>query len=68
MVEPSLNTSSNGSCTLWTPWGPQATVSANPKLSSLRRTLRKMAVKKDGRRQDKLKAAYSSKPECAYEP
>lgn len=66
MVESTLNTSSNGSCTLWTPWGPQATVSAGPKFAKLRRTLRTMAGKKEKHPQDK--AAYFAKPECAYEP
>lgn len=54
-------------CTLWTPWGPQFTEVANPKLESLRRTLRRMKAKPGVEKRER-DAARLDKPECSYEP
>jgi len=67
MGEIAIHNTSNGSCTLWTPWGPQATTAASPHVTALRKTLRKMSDKKEKRRQEKLKADLAAKPECAYD-
>lgn len=66
MVESIAKNTGSGACTLWTPWGPQVTEAANPKLASLKRRLQKLGAK--GRGKDKAKIAFSNKPECAYEP
>lgn len=66
MSETAIQNTSNASCTLWTPWGPQLT-SANAQVSALRHTLRRMSDRKEKRRQDKLKADFATKPECAYD-
>jgi hypothetical protein len=63
-----IKTVSAGTCTLWTPWGPQDTAkAASPQLASIRRTIRHLKSTKLNsgkvRRDDAL-----SKPECAYDP
>lgn len=56
-----------GTCTLWTPWGPQVTNSTDPKLASIRRTLRRLkANKAEDRKGPREK--MSLMPECVYEP
>ncbi len=67
MSESAVQKTSSGSCTLWTPWGPQATAASSPHVTSLRKTLRRMSDRKDKRRQEKQKADLSAKPECAYD-
>lgn len=56
-----------GNCVLWTPWGPQLTATADPKFTSLHKTL-KIITKRKARQAARLDDAYSSKPECSYEP
>jgi hypothetical protein len=67
MGEIAIHNTSNGPCTLWTPWGPQATTAASPQVTALRKTLRKMSDKKERRRQEKQKADLCAKPESAYD-
>lgn len=56
-----------GTCTLWTPWGPQPTKTASPKLASIRRTLRRLKPTKTDARKAR-REELSLLPECAYEP
>lgn len=55
-------------CTLWTPWGPQFTEVASPKIASLRRTLRQMKTAKPLRDKRERDDIGSGRPECSYEP
>lgn len=55
-------------CTLWTPWGPQFTEVASPKIATLRRTLRRMKSVSPGHDKREREDIGSGKPECSYEP
>ncbi len=57
-----------GDNTLWTPWGPQKSAPRNPKLASLRKTLRKLGKDRDAARKQPLDEAYAHLPECSYDP
>lgn len=54
-------------CTLWTPWGPQITEAANPRLASLRRRLRRIKSKPEAKQREPDEL-LRDKPECSYEP
>lgn len=58
-----------GRCELWTPWGTQAASPKDPKLASLRHTLKKLGKRRGAARNaGQLDEAYATKPECSYDP
>lgn len=65
MVDTALSTKP-GTCTLWTPWGPQIEPSKK-KLQVLRRTIRKLGANVEKKQAAKQNEAFFGKPECAYD-
>jgi hypothetical protein len=61
-----VRASGQKTCTLWTPWGPQAAMPESPRQSRLRKTIRRLKTS----RSDAIKSTTAdlALPECAYEP
>lgn len=53
---------------VWTPWGPQSISSANPRLETLRRRLKKLGKGASADQAAQSDGDSFDRPECSYEP